>query len=1015
MPRSQTPLPRGRGSDYAAAPLWLEGRCLELNMTTGYSLFLDLLREYFGSGAEAGERERVERLQAALQTLVDQGDLTADPAEEMAPLLGNLFSLRSGTDWDLRLKNASPEQVRHQTLLAVRDFLVALAGRQPLVLVCEDLHWADRLSLDLLALLMEAVPLAPLMLLCVYRPERDHPCWRLGSVAAQKCAEQYTELPLRELTPPQSRRLVESLLRLDQLPAAVRETILAQSRGNPFFLEEIVRRLIEAGTLYRDGEVWRAQGPETGDAINEKIQVPESLRALILSRVDRLQPEVRKLLQSASVIGRLFRSRLLEQLADEALDLPRLLWDLEERGLIYQERVVPEEEYSFKHVLTQEAIYGSLLRRQQAVLHQQVGETIERLYRDELEEQYEQLAFHYERSEADEKAVEYLLKAAEKERRAYLNEAAIGELRRALERLTASPLGETRKEWRLQALQGLGQIYHGIGRGPEAEDCFRQAIAVGQEIGAPPRVLVRLYYWLGDVMYWQNRLGEMARIGEEGRALLGEDTTSVEAALMNHTLAAGYGYGLPDPEKYWEFSLRNVPLLETLPYSEELRPAHDGVAITYAEQKNIEAATRWLEAFERKAVEHHDLRAVAEVHAWTASLVLVATGDIRGALSRHQQARELFAHIGDIKNEGMILSELCADFLRLGELPQAAVCAEGALRSALDLGMSERIAWAYIEVGRTALCQGDRDKAHDAFRRATERLHEAGTAPNSLMKCRLGQAYAGLGERQEAVRQLEAAASLAKEDESAVLAAALCSLEGAVEDRRAFLDFCRRLRAERPEASTSHFIQWFLQPTEPNVISQHPACDRFVGPLSPDWVWHDLFGDCSFQVRNGLEIRAANGRDLWRLNLSAPRLLRPIAGDFAAQTVSVPASAECPAMGGILIWKDPQNFLRLDKGTREKDEISFTGCIENKDLIVGRGRLPCERVCLRLERLGSRVNALCSADGRNWFTVGHVEFAVDDPMQVGLHAIGNIDRLIYPGAYSEGTAIRFESFSLWRE
>src|SRR5207244_1627133 len=139
---------------------------------------------------------------------VARGELAEERAEEIGPLLGNLLSLRFGTDWDERLKNAGPEQIKYQTFLAVRDFFVTLARRQPVILVFEDLHWADSLSLDLISLLMETLTRDPLFLLCAYRPEREHKCWRLGSIAAQKCADRYTELHLRELTSEQSRRLI---------------------------------------------------------------------------------------------------------------------------------------------------------------------------------------------------------------------------------------------------------------------------------------------------------------------------------------------------------------------------------------------------------------------------------------------------------------------------------------------------------------------------------------------------------------------------------------------------------------------------------------------------------------------------------------------------------------------------------------------------------------------------------------------------------------------------------------
>jgi len=136
-------------------------------------------------------------------------------------------------------------------------------------------------------------------------------------------------------------------------------------------------------------------------------------------------------------------------------------------------------------------------------------------------------------------------------------------------------------------------------------------------------------------------------------------------------------------------------------------------------------------------------------------------------------------------------------------------------------------------------------------------------------------------------------------------------------------------------------------------------------------------------------------------------------GDFALQTICVAVSDEKPAMGGLLLWKDKENFLRLDRGIRGKSQLSFMGYLGNKNVIIGRGRLPAERVFLRLERLGRQVRALCSADGKNWFTVGQVEFPIEDPVEVEVHAIGSIDRTVYHGAYPEGTAIRFESFEMW--
>jgi predicted ATPase len=252
---------------------------------------------------------------------------------------------------------------------------------------------------------MDALRLAPLFLACVYRPEREHKCWHLGAIAQRKCPERYTELHLRELTPQQSRRLVESLLHIEALPATVKEQILTKAQGNPFFVEEVVRSLIDAGLVFHDGEVWRAREDIA------TVGVPTSIQSVILSRVDRLDQEVKYVLQSASVIGRLFRRRLVAYVTQKEAELDRALAELEDRQLIYEERAIPEEEYSFQHVLTQETVYQNILRRRRPAFHRQVAEALEALYQDSLEEHYEQLAYHYEQARLQEKALFYLERA----------------------------------------------------------------------------------------------------------------------------------------------------------------------------------------------------------------------------------------------------------------------------------------------------------------------------------------------------------------------------------------------------------------------------------------------------------------------------------------------------------------------------------------------------------------------------------------------------------------------------
>jgi tetratricopeptide (TPR) repeat protein len=729
-----------------------------------------------------------------------------------------------------------------------------------------------------------------------------------------------------------------------------------------------------------------------------------------MSRVDRLERESKQVLESASVIGRLFRRRLLGRLTQQEQALERALEELEDRQLIYQERAVPEEEFSFKHVLTQETVYGSILRRRRTVFHQQVAEAMEALYAEGLDEYYEQLAYHYERSDADEKTVEYLLKAGDKARRAYLNEEAMHYFQRALLRLEQAGLGEAHPEWPLAAHRGLGLVYFdGMGKVSDAEAHLRQAIELGRQIGLAPGELVRLYDRLGDVLWQTAQWDEMIRAGEAGMLLVGEATWSVEAALMNDLLAIGHG-GKGAGDRSREFLSRNAEFLKELPYVDELAGSyHHQARFCVWYQKNLDRGREWIQLHEQAAQERHDLRGMAVARSSWAHF-LFAMGDLHGARAGFQQSRELSARAGDARLSAFETGHLGETLLALGDLQGAAQHLQIAYEALEVMQNWTSLQHGARELGRALLSQGEWAMATESFQRVVEIGRETGlTGQVPGATADLGQVALIQGDRPRAMQLLEEALAL----NPARLLGRLGALEEAYDDPEGFQGFCRRFREEHPEVADLPPARWFLEPAERFTFPEVALHEAFAASLAPDWTWHDRYGDRAYSVQSGLEIRAANGRDLDFVNLSAPRLTRTLAGAFAIQSICLPASEEKPAIGGLLLWKDRQNYLRLDRGTRGPHEISFQGCLANQDLIIGRGRLPAERVFLRLERLGSRVNALCSADGQHWFTVGHTEFPVEDPVQVGLHAIGSIDRTIYPGAYPDGTAIRFESFELW--
>jgi class 3 adenylate cyclase/tetratricopeptide (TPR) repeat protein len=498
------------------SPLWLEGRCLETGAATGYLPYRDVFRDYFRFQPGDDDREHEGRVASAVAALADQGELTEERAEEIVPFLALLLSVSLSPARARRLSGLGPEQVKNRTFTAVRDVLIAIARHRPLVLVLEDLHWADTLSFDLTVFLLDALASTPLLLLCLSRPEPEHRWRRFTALASEKCGAAQ-ELHLRELSAEASRRLLHALLPIEDLPKGMRDIILSRAQGNPFFLEEVLRSFVDAGILYRHEGTWH---------VREQIQpvtVPESVQAVILSRVDRLSDEERHLLQTAAVVGRTFRRSLLARLWPDTDALERVLWELERRQLVFKERSIAEERYSFKHILTQETIYRSILRRRRAQLHRQIADAIEALALGSLEADYEALAYHYERSTDPEKAVEYLILAGEKSHGTFLNEAAIDYFQRALSRLGGLAAGSALPAWRTEmktrAHEGLGDVLRLSGKHEEAVASFDRAL----ELQGEGVMSARLYRKIGKSFQVRRRAEDAFRAFDLAEAVLGKD------------------------------------------------------------------------------------------------------------------------------------------------------------------------------------------------------------------------------------------------------------------------------------------------------------------------------------------------------------------------------------------------------------------------------------------------------------------------------------------------------------
>jgi class 3 adenylate cyclase len=277
------------------------------------------------------------------------------------------------------------------------------AAGSPMVLVVDDLHWSDQPSADLILHLIQLVEEVPVLFILSFRPERQSPAWKIKTAVETDYPHRLTEIVLKPLAAGDTDDLVSALLKIADLPPELRRLILRKAEGNPYFVEEIVRTLIDDGAVYQtdDGLRWKA-ATNVAD-----IDIPDNLQALLMARIDRLDQQAKATLQLASVIGRSFYYRILKAISDQAMALDKQIVSLERVELLREAGRVPELQYMFKHELARDAAYASILNRRRREFHQRVGEAIESLFPDHLGEQAHRLAQHFRLAGDHVKALKY--------------------------------------------------------------------------------------------------------------------------------------------------------------------------------------------------------------------------------------------------------------------------------------------------------------------------------------------------------------------------------------------------------------------------------------------------------------------------------------------------------------------------------------------------------------------------------------------------------------------------------
>jgi len=776
---------------------WLivEASSVSYGKATPYLPVIDLLKGYFkiaDNDDARAIREKVTGKLLALDRLLE-------------PLLSPLLALLDQPVADDQWQRLDPPQRRRQTLDALKRLWLREAQAQPLILMFEDLHWIDSETQEFLNGLMDSVPAARLLLLLNYRPEYHH-LW--GS------RTYYIQLRLDALTHESAQELLQSLLGPDPGVVPLKNVLIERTEGNPFYLEESVRTLVETHALDGDRGAYRLVKSL------QDIHVPATVQAVLAVRIDRLRPEDKRLLQTAAVVGKDVPIALLEAIADlPETELRQALARLQEAEYLYEARLFPDLEYTFKHALTHDVAYASLLQQRRCELHGRIAEAIEALYADRLNEYAEQLAHHALRGQLWDKAVRYsrqagtraLDRSAAREALAHFDQArvALQELPESRERTEQridlcfeqrnalfplgefARLGEVLNEARALA-EGLGDQrrlgwvlgylaarYIILGEHARAIEAGESACAIAEAVGdLGLRVVVN--YYLGAALWWS---GDPRRAAEPVRtaiallkgAPLGErfGLTGLPAVLARYLLAAV-------PAELGEFAEAIAAGDEGLRIAQAAGHAYSevwvrwGLGYAHVRHGDFAQGTRVLEpglALCRAT----QIRLALPFIAASLGSAYLWSERAADAVPLLEEAVEAMTAMGVMGFRSWIITFLAEAYLVLGRIAEARGQAEQAVALARAHQQRGWEAWGLkllgdihahepVEVEQRGVDQSGAEQAGDTYRQALAIATELGMRP-LVAHCHfgLGNLHAKTGQREQATQHLATATTLYRE------------------------------------------------------------------------------------------------------------------------------------------------------------------------------------------------------------------------------------------------------------
>jgi class 3 adenylate cyclase/DNA-binding winged helix-turn-helix (wHTH) protein/tetratricopeptide (TPR) repeat protein len=753
----------------------LEGRCLSYGSAVPYLPLLDLLRSHC-SITEADSPEGImEKVRIGLQ------EMALEP-EEYAPYLLHLLGVPAGTE---PLALLMPEAVKARTFATLRQMHLNSSQRQPLILIVEDLHWIDKTSEEYLTALVESLAGAPLLVLGTYRVGYHLP-WLDKSYT--------TQLTLRRLSPQDSLTVVHATGQGTDLPETLVHELLDKAEGNPFFLEELTRAVLEQG------------------ALGANVPVPDTIQGVLMARIDRLPAGPRHLLQTAAVLGRTCPHCLLEVLWEGPGDLEVLVQALQRGELLYERHGEAEPLYVFKHALTQEVAYDSLLQEQRRTLHARVVTAIEGLYCDRLAEQLDRLAHHAQQGALWDKAVLYCRQAGTRAMTHSAYREAVTYFEQALDALHRLPVGPDTQAQAIDLRLDLRSALFPLGEIERIFVVLQEAGALAEALGDQHRLGWISAYLLAHFL----QAGEPDRAIASGRHALAIAATLREVGLTvvaqnymgnlyralgdyrrameyyRKNLACLHGellqerFGLPGLASVLSCGYLAVSLVECGVFTEGKELDEAGVRMAEAAAHPCSRSIAYWTVGYRLLLQGdiyqtlpileqaHDL--VREAHIWLAAPRVAASLGAAYALARRttdalpllEQAVEQAAAISLMQDQARRMVWLSEAYLLAGRLHEAYIQAQDALELARAHQERGNEAYALRLLGDLAAQRQlpEAEQAEAFYRQALALAEELGMRPLQAHCHRgLGILYKTLGRREQARAALATAIALYRDME----------------------------------------------------------------------------------------------------------------------------------------------------------------------------------------------------------------------------------------------------------